>query len=183
MQVKYNHIFDLIMADPQLTLAEKSVFKLLVGMTNKSRNYNVSIARSLIAKKLGISDTTAKRSIKKLCALEYIKLERSNGSHDGKSYNSYKVFEVPSDWYVDQLQFMRKREKRVIPESAQLAHAISVLVKIGGVDSCEAQKLVSDSIAKKDKKITTLKNLQKQRAARTLALPYTENRGVILTPI
>jgi 6-phosphofructokinase len=68
---------------------------------------------------------------------------------------------------------MRKREKRVIPESAQLAHAISVLVKIGGVDSRSAQKLLSDSLAKKDKKITTLKNLQKRRAARVLALSKT----------
>lgn len=183
MQVKYNHIFDLIMADPQLTQAEKSVFKLLVGMTNKSRNYNVSIARSLIAKKLGISDTTAKRSIKKLCALEYIKLERSNGSYDGKSYNSYKVIEVPNDWYIEELKYLKRKEKRKVPETVQMAVAIKTLVTIAGVNSAELQKLLSESFAKKDKKITTLKNLQKRRAARALALPYTENRGVILTPI
>jgi predicted ArsR family transcriptional regulator len=173
MQMKYNHIFDIIMADPQLTHTQKSVLKLLVGLTNKNRNYLVSISSSLIAKKLGIDESTAKRSINKLRALKYIELERSKGVYDGKSYNCYKVFEAPSDWYVDQLQFMRKREKRVIPESAQLAHAISVLVKIGGVDSRSAQKLLSDSLAKKDKKITTLKNLQKRRAARVLALSKT----------
>lgn len=118
----YNHINDIINADKNLNAGERAVFKLLVGLSHSKKSIRVSISRSLIAVKAGVSDSTAKRALKKLRELDYVKIDKrggykrveKNGVITQTNVNSsYVIFDMPNDFYIDSLQKLKTVKKTV----------------------------------------------------------------------
>lgn len=137
----HNHYHDLITCDRLLTSSQKSAYKFLTGLSHTKRSDKVSIAKSLISKKICYDKRTIDTAVNKLLELGYINLLKKGG-RDGKTYNTYRVNFDPSQHYIDESKYMRRKQK--IPLSKLLAKSISNLVTVG-VDRALLYKLVREA--------------------------------------
>ena len=130
MSYIYKNYLDVITNDPSLTHIERNLYKYLVSIKwsyqKKGESGYVSHAYTFLALKLGVSESSAKRSVKKLIKIGYlIRLKRGGG--DGRSFNFYSVIEFPSKFYEE----AKIAVKEKVSDELKLKMAVSELAKRG----------------------------------------------------
>ena len=136
-----HHVYECADQDSMLHHSERRIYKMMIGFSKFGRN-RILVARSVIQKKLGYSESTARRALKKLEDLGYIVRQATGGSrgrwHDG---NLYRI-DIPLS-YQQQLTVVPKKSPAELRQIAK-----KMLVK-QGVDASAIDELLAAADAQK----------------------------------